>query len=49
MDDAARHVQGALSQAPDLSAETFAEKEPFKNATDRDRLLEAIRRAGLPG
>jgi tetratricopeptide (TPR) repeat protein len=49
MGEAARHVQEALSQAPDLSAEAFAEKEPFKNSSDRDRLSQAIRRAGLSG
>jgi adenylate cyclase len=49
MEDAARHARQALSKAPDLSAAVFAEKEPFAAPSYRDRLLQALRKAGLPG
>jgi TolB-like protein/class 3 adenylate cyclase len=47
-EDAARHAKQALSQAPSLTATVFVEKEPFKSASDRERLLQGLRMAGLP-
>jgi TolB-like protein/class 3 adenylate cyclase/tetratricopeptide (TPR) repeat protein len=47
-DQAVSHAAEVLRQAPDLSAVRFLEKEPFKQPSDRDRLLEALLKAGLP-
>jgi adenylate cyclase len=49
MEEAARHAQQALGQSPKLTATVFADKEPFKSSSDRDRLLQGLRLAGLPG
>jgi hypothetical protein len=35
-------------QVPDFSAVQFLAKEPFKRLADRDRLFDALRKAGLP-
>jgi adenylate cyclase len=48
MDEAMRAAQQARKLAPDLSIGVFAEKEPFKSTSDRDRLLGALRKCGLP-
>jgi adenylate cyclase len=37
-----------LRLAPDFSASRFLEKEPIKQPADQDRLLEGLRKAGLP-
>jgi adenylate cyclase len=47
-DHAARHVADVLHQVPEFSAVRFLEKEPFKQSVDRDRLLKALGKAGLP-
>jgi adenylate cyclase len=47
-DQAVSHAAEVLRQAPDLSAVRFLEREPFKQPSDRDRLLEALLKAGLP-
>jgi adenylate cyclase len=33
---------------PDFSLTRFAAKEPFKHSTDRQHLLDGLRKAGLP-
>jgi adenylate cyclase len=48
MDKAERHAAEALRLAPDFSIGRFLEKEPFKQPSDRDRLLDGLRKAGLP-
>jgi adenylate cyclase len=47
-DEAAHHVTEILRLAPGFSAVKFLTKEPFKQSSDRDRLLEGLRKAGLP-
>ena len=47
-EQAALHAAEALNLAPDFSSARFVAKEPFKQLRDRDRLLEGLRRAGLP-
>jgi adenylate cyclase len=47
-DQAARHAAEALRLAPDFSAIQFLKKEPFKHSADQNRLLDALRKAGLP-
>jgi hypothetical protein len=34
--------------APGFSLNRYAEKGPFKNSADRERLIEGLRKAGLP-
>jgi tetratricopeptide (TPR) repeat protein len=48
-DQAASHVAEVLRQAPDFSAIQFLAKEPFKRSSDQNRLLDGLRKAGLPG
>jgi TolB-like protein/DNA-binding SARP family transcriptional activator len=38
-----------LRLVPDFSLTRLAAKEPFKHCTDRDHLVEGLRKAGLPG
>ena len=47
-DQAGSHVAEVLRQAPDFSAIQFLAKEPFKQSADQNRLLEGLRKAGLP-
>jgi adenylate cyclase len=47
-DEATHHAAEVLRLAPAFSAVKFLTKEPFKHSTDRDRLLEGLRKAGLP-
>jgi tetratricopeptide (TPR) repeat protein len=47
-EQAARHAAEALRLAPDFSAVQFLAKEPFKQLADRERLLQGLRKAGLP-
>ena len=47
-DQAASHVAEVLRQAPDFSAIQFLAKEPFKQSADQNRLLDGLRKAGLP-
>jgi adenylate cyclase len=47
-DHVARHVAEVLRHAPDFSAIRFLEKEPFKQSADQQRLLDGLRKAGLP-
>jgi TolB-like protein/Tfp pilus assembly protein PilF len=47
-DQAVSHAAEALRQAPDFSAIQFLAKEPFKQSADQNRLLEGLRKAGLP-
>jgi adenylate cyclase len=47
-DQAAHLAAEALRLAPDFSIERFLEKEPFKQLADRERLLQGLRKAGLP-
>jgi adenylate cyclase len=37
-----------LRLAPEFSASRFVEKEPYERPVDRERLLEGLRKAGLP-
>jgi adenylate cyclase len=45
---AAHHTAEVLRLAPNFSIGRFLEKEPYKQSSDRDRLLEGLRKAGLP-
>ncbi len=45
---AAECVAKVLSEAPDFSLNRFAAKEPLRRATDTARLIEGMRKAGLP-
>jgi TolB-like protein/class 3 adenylate cyclase/Tfp pilus assembly protein PilF len=47
-DQAASHAAEVLRQAPDFSAIQFLAKEPFKQSADQNRLLDGLRKAGLP-
>jgi adenylate cyclase len=47
-DQAAHLAAEALRLAPDFSAIQFLKKEPFKQSSDRDHLLDGLRKAGLP-
>jgi adenylate cyclase len=47
-DDAHHHAAETLRLAPDFSAIRFLEKEAFKQLSDRDHLLDGLRKAGLP-
>ena len=47
--ECARELKAELLRAvPDFSLTRLAAKELFKRAADRDRLVEGLRRAGLP-
>ena len=48
-DEAAHHATEVLRLAPDFTAVKFLTKEPFKQSSDRNRFLEGLRKAGLPG
>jgi tetratricopeptide (TPR) repeat protein len=48
-DQAASHVAEALREAPNFSAIQFLAKEPYKQSSDRDRLLDGLRKSGMPG
>jgi TolB-like protein/tetratricopeptide (TPR) repeat protein len=48
IDLAKDHAASALRLIPDFSLTRFAAKEPFKHSADRDHLLDALRKAGLP-
>jgi adenylate cyclase len=47
-EDARRHAAEVLRLKPDFSLRIFAAKEPYRQASERDRLLEGLRKAGLP-
>jgi TolB-like protein/Tfp pilus assembly protein PilF len=47
-DQAAHHAAKLLSIAPDFSSLKFLAREPFKQPSDRDRLIDGLRKAGLP-
>jgi TolB-like protein/tetratricopeptide (TPR) repeat protein len=47
-DQAASHAAEILRLAPDFSAIQFLKKEPFKQLADQNRLLDGLRKAGLP-
>jgi tetratricopeptide (TPR) repeat protein len=47
-DQAASHVAEVLRRAPDFSAIQFLAKEPFKQLANQNRLLDGLRKAGLP-
>ena len=47
-DEAARSRDAVLRAAPGFSLARFARKEPLRRAGDRARLVEGMRRAGLP-
>ena len=48
-DDRAReHAAECLAGNPSFSVRQFMSKEPFRNASDADRLAESLRMAGLP-
>jgi adenylate cyclase len=47
-DQAASHAAEAVRQAPDFSAIQFLAKEPYKQSSDQNRLLDGLRKAGLP-
>jgi TolB-like protein/Tfp pilus assembly protein PilF len=46
--DARRHAAEVLRLKPDFSLRLFAAKEPYKQPGDRERLLDGLRKAGLP-
>jgi adenylate cyclase len=46
--DAKRHAAEALRLAPDFSVIQSAAKDPFQRETDRQHLIEGMRKAGLP-
>jgi tetratricopeptide (TPR) repeat protein len=48
IDRAKGHAASALRLIPDFSLTRFAAKEPFKRATDREHLVDGLRKAGLP-
>ncbi len=48
IDRAKDHAASVLRLIPDFSVNRFAAKEPFKHSADRDHLLDALRKAGLP-
>jgi adenylate cyclase len=47
-DEARHHAAETLRLAPNFTAVEFLKKEPFKQAADRDCLIEGLRKAGLP-
>jgi TolB-like protein/Tfp pilus assembly protein PilF len=47
-DSARYHAAEVVRIMPDFSVTRFAAKEPFKRATDREHLLDGLRRARLP-
>ena len=42
------HAAQVVRLAPEFSLARFARKEPFKNPTDLQRLVDGLRKAGLP-
>jgi TolB-like protein/Flp pilus assembly protein TadD len=48
IEQARDHAGEALRLLPAMTASGFAAKEPYKSATDRQRLIDALRKAGLP-
>jgi TolB-like protein/class 3 adenylate cyclase/tetratricopeptide (TPR) repeat protein len=46
--DAQHHAAETLRLAPDFSSARFLAKEPFKQSSDQHRLLDGLRKAGLP-
>ena len=46
--DAKRHADEALRLKPDFSLRLFAAKEPYKQPAESERLLDGLRKAGLP-
>jgi adenylate cyclase len=47
-DRAMQHTAEALRRDPSFSSAKFLTREPFKEASDQQRLLEGLRSAGLP-
>src|SRR5262249_46897396 len=48
IEDARRHAAEALRLAPDFSVIRAVAKDPFKRDTDRQHLIDCMRKAGLP-
>jgi tetratricopeptide (TPR) repeat protein len=48
LDDARSHAAEVVRLVPEFSLTLFAGKEPFKLPTDRQRLADGLRKAGLP-
>ena len=48
MEDARRHAGEALRLAPDFTVIQAVAKDPFKDETDREHLIEGMLKAGLP-
>jgi adenylate cyclase len=48
LETAQRCGVGVLRLSPEFSSKRFAAKEPFKIAQDRERMLDGLRKAGLP-
>jgi hypothetical protein len=48
LDSAQRCAANVLKLSPEFSSERFLAKEPFKRPHDRQRLLDGVRKAGLP-
>jgi hypothetical protein len=46
--EAKRHAAEALRLMPDFSVIHSAAKDPFQRETDRQHLIEGMRKAGLP-
>lgn len=47
-DRAADHASALMRMRPDFSLARFTAKEPLKNPADRQRLIDGLRKAGLP-
>jgi adenylate cyclase len=47
-DKATQHITEALRLSPQLSVQQLLAKEPLSRAADRERLMEGLRKAGLP-
>jgi hypothetical protein len=48
MSEAAEAAAKVMSLLPQFSIARFIDKEPFKRNSDRKRLRDALRKAGLP-
>jgi hypothetical protein len=48
IDRAQAFAAEVVRRAPDFSLTRLAAKEPYKRPVDRERLLEGMRKAGLP-
>jgi tetratricopeptide (TPR) repeat protein len=46
-DEARKQAEEVLRIEPNFSAENFADRVPYKNQSDTDRILDALRKAGL--